>query len=178
MRRLLVLVLAVGSACQRNKPTPTCEEMANHVEALMTPVDEFARDVRGVFLKRCTDDAWPEEVRACIGATEALVEPRNCKQKLPEAAAKKLDADIAEAQARAERKVLPAVCTKYEAIVAKFVACDKVSRTLRDEVAARLQSVKMEWAAAADKAQFAGSCASAIPLLKQAGVECSGADQW
>lgn len=178
MRRLLVLVLAVGSACQRNRPTPTCEEMANHVQSMMTPVDEFSRAVRGVFLNRCTDDAWPEEVRSCIGATESLVEPRNCKQKLPEALAKKLDADLAEVQAREEKKVLPPVCAKYEAVVAKFVACDKVPRALRDDVAARLTSAKAEWASAVDKSQFAGACASATTLLRQAGVECSGADQW
>lgn len=178
MRRVLAFSILLASACQRKAPVPTCEAMANHVQEMMAPVDDLARGVRDAFAKRCTEDAWPDEVRRCIGETESTGQPQNCKQKLGPEQVKKLDADIATVQRREAAKHVPVVCARYEQVLAKFVACDKVPQELRDSVAKRFQDAKAGWAAMPDKTALTGVCGSAIGMLKQAGGECPGSDQW
>jgi len=178
VRRLFVLSLLVTSACQRKAPTPSCEAMASHVQDMMSPLDDLARGVRAVFAKRCTEDAWPDEVRSCIGETESTSEPRNCKQKLGPEQIKKLDADLEQVQRREAAKQVPPVCARYEGVLAKFTACDKVAPELRASVAARFKEAKAGWAAMPDKSELGGVCSSGIRLLKQAGADCPGSDQW
>lgn len=178
MRRLFVLSLVIASACQRKAPVPTCDEMAAHVRQMMTPADDFARDVQRVFAARCTEDAWPDEVRSCIGETQSLLEPKNCKQKLVPELARKLDAELAAANARQARKQVPVVCAQYEQVLAKFVACEKVAPELRADVAAKFATAKAGWSSPGDKGDLAGVCGSAILLLKQAGADCPGVETW
>jgi hypothetical protein len=177
VRGLLVLLI-VTCACQRKAQAPTCEVMADHVQTMFEPVDDFARSVRGVFLARCTADAWSEEMRNCVGATRSLVEPQNCKQKLLPEQQTKLEADLVKAQEREAKKILPSVCSHYEQVLAEVVVCDKLPQDVRDHLAKRLKDAKAEWATMADKSGLAGVCADGIRVLKQAAAECPNSAKW
>lgn len=177
VRGLLVLLLLTG-ACQRRSTVPSCEVMADHVLAMFEPVDDFARSVRGVFAKRCTEDAWSEDMRSCVGTTKSLTEPQNCKRKLVPEQATKLEADLAQAQARETKKILPPICTHYEQVLAQVVACDKLPKDVRDHLAKRLTDAKAEWATLPDKSGLEAVCGDAIHVLKQAASDCPSSSKW
>lgn len=174
MRGLFVLLLLTG-ACQRKAPVPSCDAMANHVRDMMAPVDAFARGVGDVFAKRCTDDKWSEEARSCIGATQSMTDPQGCKKLLAAEQTKKLETDLDEV---ARRTTTPIACARYEQALAKILACDKVARDIRDGLKARFDAAKAGWPAMPDKRGLAELCSSGTALLKQAGADCPGADQW
>ncbi len=177
MRGLLIL-LVLTTACQRKSKVPTCEVMSDHVLTMFEPVDDFAKSVRAVFLKRCAEDAWSDEMRRCVVDTKSVVEPQNCKRKLQPEQQKKLESDLKEVELQETKKILPVSCGRYEQVLALVVACDKVPKEVRDQLAARFTQVKAEWAVAADKSELAGVCASGIRLLKQAAVDCPNSETW
>lgn len=177
VRPWLVLLL-VTAACQRKAEVPSCEAMADHVLQMFSPIDEFSQDVRGVFATRCREDAWPEEMRSCVGETAAIVEPKNCKQKLVPEQAKKLEDDLKAAEQRQSRKVIPEACNHYERVLKNAIACDELPRETRDALAQRFAQAKAEWAAMPDKSVLAGICSSGIQALKQAAIACPGAAKW
>ena len=177
MRGLLILLL-LTSACQRKSNVPTCEVMADHVQTMFEPVDDFSKSVRSVFVKRCTEDAWSDEMRTCVGDTKALVEPQNCKRKLLPEQQKKLEVDLKEVELRETKKVLPQVCVRYEQVLGLVLACDKLPQSVRDDLAARFKAAKAEWTTMADKSELGPVCSSGIRLLKQAAVDCPNADKW
>ncbi len=177
MRALLVLLLLTG-ACQRKSQVPTCEAMADHVQTMFEPVDDFAKSVRGVFAKRCAADAWSAEMRTCVVDTKSLVEPQNCKRKLLPPQQKTLETDLAEVEQREARKVLPAVCGRYEQILGLVVGCPKVPQEIREQLAQRFHAAKAEWATMLDKSELGPVCSSGIRMLKLAAVDCPNSDKW
>lgn len=171
-------MLLVTGACQRKSNVPTCEVMSDHVQTMFEPVDDFAKSVRSVFVKRCTEDAWSDEMRSCVGDTKALVEPKNCKHKLNPEQQKKLESDLKEVELRETTKILPQVCGRYEQVLALVLSCDKVPQAVRDDLAAKFHAAKAEWGAMVDKSELGPVCSSGIRLLKQAAVDCPNADKW
>ncbi|MBL0215104.1 MAG: hypothetical protein IPQ07_14600 [Myxococcales bacterium] len=104
MRWLLVVMLM--SACRHGSAPPSpplCTQAADHVLSLLEPKDDHARDVRGVFETRCTEDRWPVSVRTCIVGTTSLKDPKHCKARLPITVRSHLKTDLATAGARAKR---------------------------------------------------------------------------
>ena len=79
---------------------------------------------------------------------------------------------------REANKVLPQVCTQYEQVLAKAVACEQLPLETRSQLTVRLQAAKAEWAAMIDKSELASVCTSGIRVLKQAAVSCPGSDKW
>lgn len=177
MRGLLVLLL-LTAACQRKAAPPSCEAMASHVEAMFQPPDELSSSVRKLFLERCTEDAWSEDMRRCVGETKSLREPQNCKLKLLPEQRTKLEAGLGKIEEREAKKILPDVCSHYEQVVAEVVKCDKLPQEVRDHLAKRLQDAKAEWAHASDKSGLAAVCGDAIRVLKSAASECPNAQKW
>jgi hypothetical protein len=177
VRGLLVLLL-LTTACQRKSNVPTCDVMADHVQTMFEPVDDFAKSVRSVFAKRCTDDAWSDEMRTCVGDTKSLVEPQNCKRKLLPEQQKKLEADLQQVELRETRKILPPVCGRYEQVLGLVLACDKLPQNVRDDLAARFRAAKAEWATMVDKSELGPVCSNGIRVLKQAAVECPNSEKW
>jgi hypothetical protein len=177
VRGLLVLLVLTG-ACQRKADVPTCDAMADHVQTLFEPADDFAKSVRGAFAERCTKDAWSDEMRSCVGTTKSLLEPQNCKQKLSPEQQTKLETELKKAEEREAKKILPAVCSRYEQVVAQVVACDKLPQDVRDHLTKRLQDAKAAWATMVDKSSFAPACSDGIRVLKQAASECPNSAKW
>jgi hypothetical protein len=177
VRRLIVLSFLLA-ACQSKPAVPTCDGMADHVLALFQPADAFAKDVRDVFAKRCTADHWTDDMRACIGSTETVTAPHNCKQKLPADQAKRLEDDLKHAEEAEQHRAIPPVCTRYEEVLHKVMACDKLPKDVRDGLALRFAAAKAEWATMQDKRELGSICAGGIKALKSASLDCPGAATW
>lgn len=152
--------------------------MAEHVLTLFTSADQFAKEIRDVFAKRCVEDRWSEDMRLCVGATTSMVEPRNCKQKLAADQAAQLEKALKGAEAAEAKRIIPGACVRYERALGRAVACDKLPQEVRDGLAKRFADAKAGWAAMPDKSSLETVCTSAVAALKQAAVECPGAAQW
>ena len=170
-----LLVALAGPACKRTPP-PSCEALGAHVVKLFAPADDYARDVGAVFAAQCTAQGWSAEVRACIAATRALVEPKNCRIKLTEAQRTELDAKLAEADARQRARVIPEVCVRYERAVEKLATCAQLPLEARTALRAKLDAAKRDWPSIPDKRTLEPVCGAAIQATRSAfGVECPGA---
>jgi hypothetical protein len=176
---LLVLVVLIA-ACQRKSQVPTCDAMADHVLELFAPIDDFSREVRDVFSRRCKADGWSDEMRRCVGGTTAVVEPKNCKLKLLPEQAKKLEDEITRAEARQSKRILPESCKHYEQVLSHVLECEKLPKDVRDTLAAKFAEAKGQWASMEDKSELAGICGSGISSLKTAaiGADCPNAKNW
>lgn len=152
--------------------------MADHVLSLFSPPDSFSREVRNAFALRCNEDHWSEEMRLCVGSTASVVEPKNCKQKLAAEQAAKLELALKAAEIRESKRLIPASCARYEQVLAKALACDKIPQDVRDGLAKRFADSKFGWAAMDDKSSLDPICTAAVAALKQASLECPGAAQW
>lgn len=180
MRLVLVLVTlaALGAGCDRTRTPPTCAEVGAHVVKLFAPADDYARDVGAAFSERCQADGWSGEVRACIGGTRALVEPKHCRQALTEAQRTQLDAALAAAEQRERARVIPAACRRYEQLLAKVMTCDRLPLDARTALQHKLDAAKRDWPSLPDKRALEPICGSAIQAVKAAAVECPGASTW
>ncbi len=152
--------------------------MADHVLGLFSPPDPFSREVRDAFAKRCNEDHWSEDMRSCVGATASVVEPKNCKQKLVPEQAANLEKALKAAEVRETKRLIPASCGRYERVLAKALACDKIPQDVRDGLAKRFADSKMDWVHMDDKSSLVPICTAAIEALKQASLECPGAAKW
>jgi hypothetical protein len=182
--RIVAAVLALcgpGLGCQsKSAPKgPTCAQVADHVMKLFgAEPDDHAREVRDVFLARCTADEWPEAVRSCIRATVSLLEPRNCKQMLSAAQAKSLDKELAAADDRVASRTIPASCVRYESVLALAEKCESFPASGRKELRERFDAFKATWPSVKDKRALDPTCSSAIASVKLAAAGCPGVAKW
>jgi hypothetical protein len=166
------------AACQRKAAVPSCDEMAEHVLALFSPPDQFARQVRTVFAEQCKTEQWSDEMRSCVGATTTVTSPNNCKQRLTPDQASKLENSLVEAETNERNQMLPPSCARYEKVLALVVACDKVPANIKADLAAKLVAAKAEWDKLPDKRELGPMCANGLSVLKQVGADCPDAAKW
>jgi hypothetical protein len=113
-----------------------------------------------------------------VGGTSNVTAPNNCKQKLTPEQAGKLENALAEAETEERKRMLPPVCTRYEKVLALLIACDKVPKEMKSDLAAKLVAAKAEWANLPDKRELGPMCANAVTVLKQVGADCPDAAKW
>ncbi len=183
VHRILGVALGFGTVvgCEtRPADVPSCAIVADHVGDLFggTAHDAFARETRDVFAARCTEDRWTDEARSCVVATDALTDPRGCKQHLTAAQVDALDRALAQAEDREQARTIPAVCARYEAVVAIVGRCASFPAAAREDLAQKLAAFKATWAATPDKRTLEPICASAIGAVKLAAAGCPGAAKW
>lgn len=175
VRSHVVLLAALhlgGLGCRKPKENPSCTAVADHVMSLMVPADDYARDVREVFVARCEADKWPAAMRTCLRSTQGIHSPRNCKQQLSGEQAKRLDDDLAVAEQRQRARTLPPVCGQYEELLVKVATCDALPQDVRDSLAQKLAAAKQEWTTAPDKSRYGPICASALRAVRLAAASC------
>lgn len=172
---VLIFVAFAGTGCKR-KPPASCPELGAHVVRLFAPADDYARDVGAVFATQCAEDGWSVEMRTCLAATRALTEPRSCGLKLTPAQREKLDAKLAEADRKQRARVLPDACLRYQRVVERLMACDKVPAEARTSLKDKLEAAKRDWPGLPDKQILEPVCSSAIQATQAAfGPDCPGA---
>ncbi len=167
-------MLAVG--CHHgggpSRPPPTCAETAAHVFSLLEPKDERAKDVRGVFELRCTQDRWTAEVRTCILSTISLKDPKRCKQRLPISQRSRLEADLIDARARARDGDAPPACRAYTKVVDRMMECDQLPREARDAMRQGHDIMKQQWneLEPGERSAAEDGCKAAADAMRQAGI--------
>jgi hypothetical protein len=175
--RILILLVCLAG-CGR-KSTPSCAEVADHVQTLFGAAgDAYATDLRGVFATRCEQDQWPAAMRTCLIETRSLVEPKNCRQQLTPEQSAKLDADITAADEREVSQVIPDVCGRYERMLPEVLACQVLPKDVRDSLKRSYDEFKATWVNVKDKRTLAPICGSAVSSVKMAASECPGAAKW
>ncbi len=147
-------------------PPPSCEQAADHVLTLLEPKDDRARAVRGVFAKRCRDDAWAPEVRRCVVSTTSLKDPKHCKAKLAPPVRAHLETDLA-ALAATTKGTVPAACREYAHAVERLMICDKIPQAARDSIRASFETQRQAWTVGGSDASVEG-CRPAAEAIKQA----------
>lgn len=145
--------------------------------SLITPQDQLAHDIRAVFARRCEEDAWSVDVRACVMSTVSLKDPKHCKAKLAPGARGHLETDLALAQGRARERNIPEECKAYGRMVDALVACDKVPQEARRGVRQAYESMKESWTTtdASKRAALIMGCKAAADAMKQSvgGIGCA-----
>lgn len=174
MRVLFAVMLA---ACRHGSapppPPPTCGETAEHVRTLLGREDQGARDIEQVFARRCKDDRWSADVRACMVSTQSFKDPKHCKARLTIAQRSHLDADLQTAAAAERARQYPAPCLLYQEIVDKMADCDKLPEAAREAMRTGLDTLKQNWTDLDDPKRykdFSDACKAAAEAMRQAGT--------
>lgn len=170
--RLLVLSLGALALAACEPKEPSCSDVSTHVGRMFEPIDDYSRDVEGVFLNRCVSDAWTAEVRRCVASTTSITEPKGCRAKLSAEQGAALDKDLEAAERRDAGRVLPKVCLDLEVQVAAAMACEAIAKPERERIATQLETSKAAWKTVVDKQRLAPSCAAAIQALRLATLDC------
>ena len=140
--------------------------------SLLEPKDDHAKDVRGVFDLRCTQDQWTPDVRACILSTVSLKDPKRCKQRLPIAKRSRLEADLSDAAARARDRDVPPACRAYTKVVDRMMECDQLPREARDAMRQGHDIMRQQWSKleAGERSAVEDGCKAAGEAMRQAGL--------
>lgn len=179
---IFTITLAACSAKQPTK-TATCVQVADHVRALLDlgsgpgkparPNDDHARDIRDAFAKRCEQDHWSGDVRACVLGTKSLKDPHHCKDKLEPMQRSALESNL-EAADDKQRARLPTECVVYEQLAGKLATCDKLPQTTRDAMKQAFETSKATWPGNTNKVALGAICQAAAASLKQAAAAACG----
>lgn len=138
--------------------------------SLLEPKDDHARDVRGVFETRCTEDRWPVDVRTCIVGTTSLKDPKHCKARLSIAVRSHLETDLAAAGVRARERQVPESCRAYARTVDQIMTCDQMPQAARDAMHQGYEALRAGWASLEGDARAAADagCKAATEAMRQA----------
>jgi hypothetical protein len=132
VRLAWILALAACHHGEVEPPAPTCTAAAEHVRTLLPrPPSARANRIRDVFVARCHADAWSDEVRACIVATQSLRDPRHCKAQLPAEQRAALDHELAALPAAVHVGWAPPACNDYRALIDRLGTCNAMPAAAR-----------------------------------------------
>ena len=171
-----VLIAALLTACHHGSapppPPPSCEATAEHVRALIGRDDETARDIQQVFARRCRDDKWPDDVRACMESTKSFKDPKHCRARLTISQRSHLDASLQEAAAAERARQYPPPCLLYVELVDKMAACDRIPQATRDDMREGLERLKRNWTGLDDPRRYkevSDGCKGVAEAMRQTG---------
>lgn len=99
-----------------------------------------------MFAVRCSEDAWSDEVRACVVDTTSLGRPRGCKAKLTVEQRAALDKDLAAVSAMENEVSTPEVCNDFRALVEKLRTCTAVDPEVRVKFTQGYRQLTLDWA--------------------------------
>jgi hypothetical protein len=177
VRAIVAIMPAVAllAGCRQSTSSErSCTAVFDHVLTLMQPVDDYAKSVALAFRLRCEQDSWSAQAKACLLSTTSIDSPKNCRSKLTDEQSQRLDAALD----AAEHSRFPASCTQYEKLLEKALACEVLPTRMRAALKSNYEAKKAEYADAPDLREFATICENAFAGLKQATIECPGADKW
>lgn len=167
-----MLAVACHHGSAGTKPPLSCAETAAHVFSLLEPKDDHAKEVRGVFELRCTQDKWTADVRSCVLSTVSLKDPKQCKQRLPISQRSRLEADLIDASARARDRDAPLACRTLTKVVDRMMNCDQIPRQARDAMRQGHDVMRQQWSklGAGERAATEDGCKAAADAIRQAGM--------
>jgi hypothetical protein len=155
----------------------SCNEVADHVYALIEPKNHRARAIRDTFERRCDGDRWSERARSCIAEEPALDARRGCREStLTATQRKQLDGALAAITTTPATTVrdqaveaCPVVavqeCAEYCDALVMLANCQRMPPSARDMVRQMWMQQMVAWSALPIDAQRK-VCAQQLVMLQ------------
>lgn len=150
----------------------SCPAVAEHVRGLLDRAGRGpqAAGVRDVFARRCSADAWSDEIRGCVLATATLADPRHCKAKLPPPARARLELELVAAAEAARAAQVPPECQDYGRVMERMATCQAMPQAARDAMRDSFEATRATWTKVdpASRGELETACSAAAAALRQA----------